>query len=222
MFNNPFLKKDPLLEAVKAAQAEGAMRRQAEAIVNEEFGVYSRKAVVREQLAAYDARLEEALKCMKEGKPNDGNLANNYPPYDKVTRGDVVAGATGNDQMGGKRKKMEEKKAWEETDYSAPDRAAVTKDNKPVVSSTAPKADTSGPSASDKAALTSKIQSMKEAAYSAKAARAGKDIGKPGKSFSMIAKKAGERYGSEEKGKKVAGAILKKIRAKHMKEDQSF
>ena len=116
MFNNPFLKKDPLLEAVKAAQAEGAMRRQAEAIVNEEFGVYSRKAVVREQLAAYDARLEEALKCMKEGKPNDGNLANNYPPYDKVTRGDVVAGATGNDQMGGKRKKMEEKKAWEETD----------------------------------------------------------------------------------------------------------
>ena len=99
---------------------------------------------------------------------------------------------------------------------------SVTKDNKPVVSPTAPKADTSGPSASDKAALTSKIQSMKEAAYSAKAARAGKDIGKPGKSFSMIAKKAGERYGSEEKGKKVAGAILKKIRAKHMKEDQSF
>ena len=32
MFNNPFLKKDPLLEAVKAAQADGEMRRQAEAI----------------------------------------------------------------------------------------------------------------------------------------------------------------------------------------------
>jgi hypothetical protein len=41
----------------------------------------------------------------EEAKPNDGNLANNYPPYDRVTRGDVIAGATGNDQMGGKKKK---------------------------------------------------------------------------------------------------------------------
>lgn len=39
---------------------------------------------------------------------NDGNLANNYPPYDKVTRGDVVAGARGQDQMGGKRKVKED------------------------------------------------------------------------------------------------------------------
>ena len=39
-------------------------------------------------------------------KPNDGNLANNYPPYDKVTRGDVIAGALGQDQMGGKKKKV--------------------------------------------------------------------------------------------------------------------
>ena len=63
---------------------------------------------------------------------------------------------------------------------------------------------------------------VQEAAYSAKAARAGKDIGKPGKNFEKIAKKAGSKYGSEEKGKKVAGAILAKIRAKHMKEEQSF
>ena len=69
MFNNKFLKHDPLLEAVKGARAEGDLRRKAEALVNEEFGVYSRKAVVREELAAYDARLEEAYKCMKEGKP---------------------------------------------------------------------------------------------------------------------------------------------------------
>ena len=41
-------------------------------------------------------------------KKNDGNLANNYPPYDKVTRGDVIAGATGKDQMGGKKKVKEE------------------------------------------------------------------------------------------------------------------
>lgn len=43
-----------------------------------------------------------------KGLNNDGNLANNYPPYDKVTRGDVIAGATGKDQMGGKRKVKEE------------------------------------------------------------------------------------------------------------------
>lgn len=44
-----------------------------------------------------------------EEKKNDGNLANNYPPYDKVTRGDVIAGAKGEDQMGGKKKEKKEK-----------------------------------------------------------------------------------------------------------------
>ena len=53
-----------------------------------------------------------------------------------------------------------------------------------------------------------------EASYSAKAARAGKDIGKPGKNFEKIAKSAGERYGSKERGEKVAGAVLAKLRAK--------
>ncbi len=57
--------------------------------------------------------------------------------------------------------------------------------------------------------------SIIEASYSAKAARAGKDIGKPGKQFAKIAKEAGERYGSKERGEKVAGAVLAKIRAKH-------
>ncbi len=49
--------------------------------------------------------------------------------------------------------------------------------------------------------------------YSAKSAAAGKDIGKPGKNFAKIAKEAGERYGSEEAGERVAGAILAKLRA---------
>jgi hypothetical protein len=44
----------------------------------------------------------------KGKKPNDGNLANNYPPYDKVTRGDVIAGRLGKDEMGGKKKKVKE------------------------------------------------------------------------------------------------------------------
>jgi hypothetical protein len=63
-----------------------------------------------------------------------------------------------------------------------------------------------------------KEETIDEAAYSAKAARKGKDIGKPGKMFAQIAAKASEKYGSEERGKKVAGAILKKIRAEHVKE----
>ena len=58
-------------------------------------------------------------------------------------------------------------------------------------------------------------QEIVEAAYSAKAARAGKDIGKPGKQFEKIAKEAGKRYGSKERGEKVAGAVLANIRAKH-------
>jgi len=56
--------------------------------------------------------LEEAKKGVRAPKytkkakgSNDGDLANNYPPFDKVTRGDVIAGATGKDQKGGKKKK---------------------------------------------------------------------------------------------------------------------
>jgi hypothetical protein len=56
--------------------------------------------------------MKKALKDkeeVKEGKkPNDGDLANNYPPYDKVTRGDVIAGRLGKDQMGGKKKVTKE------------------------------------------------------------------------------------------------------------------
>lgn len=51
--------------------------------------------------------------------------------------------------------------------------------------------------------------------YSAKKARAGKDIGKPGKNFEKIAKSAGERYGSKAAGERVAGAVLAKLRGKN-------
>jgi len=54
--------------------------------------------------------------------------------------------------------------------------------------------------------------------YSAKKARAGKDIGKPGKMFSKIAKSAGKEYGSKAAGERVAGAVLNKLR-KGVKED---
>jgi hypothetical protein len=52
-------------------------------------------------------------KVKKTDEGNDGNLANNAKPYDKVTRGDVVAGRLGKDEMGGKKPK--EKKVAETT-----------------------------------------------------------------------------------------------------------
>jgi hypothetical protein len=55
-------------------------------------------------------------------------------------------------------------------------------------------------------------QAVPEAGYSAKAGRAGKDLGKPGKNFSKIAKGAAERYGSKAAGERVAGAVLNKLR----------
>lgn len=58
------------------------------------------------------------------------------------------------------------------------------------------------------------VEKINEMGYSAKAARAGKDIGKPGKMFGKIAASAAKRYGSEERGKAVAGAVLKKLRMK--------
>ena len=60
-------------------------------------------------------------------------------------------------------------------------------------------------------------EQIDEASYSAKAARAGKDIGKPGKNFAKIAKSAGAKYGSKAAGERVAGAVLNKLR--HPKED---
>jgi hypothetical protein len=65
-----------------------------------------------------------------------------------------------------------------------------------------------------------KEEDVTEAGYSAKAGRAGKDLGKPGKNFSKIAKGAAERYGSKEAGERVAGAVLNKLR--HPKEEQEM
>jgi hypothetical protein len=100
-------------------------------------------------------------------KKGDGNLANNAKPYDKVTRGDVIAGRLGKDEKGGKDKKVEE---------AAPS-AGMTK---------------------------------KEKSATVKDAKAGKDIGKPGKSFDKVAKAAG----GGEKGEKIAAAAMWKAKSK--------
>jgi len=70
-----------------------------------------------------------------------------------------------------------------------------------------------------KESMKKAAKEVDEASYSAKAAHAGKDIGKPGKAFAQIAKSAGERYGSKERGEKVAGAVLAKLRAKESVEE---
>jgi hypothetical protein len=59
-----------------------------------------------------------------------------------------------------------------------------------------------------------KDKELGEADYSSKKAAAGKDIGKPGKAFAKISADAAGRYGSKEAGERVAGAVLKKLRAK--------
>ena len=68
------------------------------------------------------------------------------------------------------------------------------------------------PTATQTTGSTTSQPTMSEEDYSAKKARAGKDIGKPGKQFAKIAKSAAERYGSKERGEKVAGAVLAKLR----------
>jgi hypothetical protein len=45
---------------------------------------------------------ETNMNKTNEAKKGDGNLANNAKPYDKVTRGDVIAGRLGKDAKGGK------------------------------------------------------------------------------------------------------------------------
>lgn len=48
----------------------------------------------------------------------------------------------------------------------------------------------------------------KEKSAVAKKAKAGKDIGEKGKGFEKVAKKAAKKYGSKEKGQKVAAAAM--------------
>ena len=54
--------------------------------------------------------------------------------------------------------------------------------------------------------LLKKLGGLDEARF-----KKGADIGKPGKGFEKIAKAAGKEYGSEEAGKRVAGAVLNKV-----------
>jgi hypothetical protein len=121
MFNNKFLKNDPLLEAVKAARADGDARRLAESMANDLFGVFSRKAVVREHLSDYDFALEEAYKCMKE---EDKMADKDYDRDGKIetSKKEVWGSRLRAAKASGKYKgPVDEKKMWEGSGVSGED-----------------------------------------------------------------------------------------------------
>jgi hypothetical protein len=73
-------------------------------------GLYSKKRFETDsqrvaRLAKEKRQAEKKKSEQKTTEGNDGNLANNAKPYDKVTKGDVIAGRLGKDEMGGKKKK---------------------------------------------------------------------------------------------------------------------
>lgn len=59
-----------------------------------------------------------ATKTKDIDETNDGNLANNAKPYDKVTQGDVVAGRLGKDEEGGKKEVDEGEESCNECGYT--------------------------------------------------------------------------------------------------------
>jgi hypothetical protein len=161
-------------------------------------------------------------------KKGDGNLANNAKPYDKVTRGDVIAGRLGKDEKGGKKSVKEEShqakttmKHVDASDANDKTKAAIRKASADIESgikgygsrAAALKAagveDDRGP-ANESAKPSAGLSAAKKSAV-VKDAKAGKDIGKPGKSFAKTAKAAG----GGEKGEKIAAAAM----WKNMKED---
>ena len=74
-----------------------------EALVGNQHKIDANK---NNKIDAHDFQLLRGKKkTVEEG--NDGNLANNAKPYDKVTHGDVISGRLGKDEMGGKKKVKE-------------------------------------------------------------------------------------------------------------------
>ena len=80
--------------------------------------------VVEGKSHSHSKKMAEAEENIEEG--NDGNLANNAKPYNKVTHGDVIAGRLGKDEMGGKKKVVKEAE-----DDMHPDAGTLLKHIKP-------------------------------------------------------------------------------------------
>ena len=63
--------------------------------------------------------------------------------------------------------------------------------------------------------LNKKLDSIREKPETTHKQLNERDEGKPGKNFSKIAADAAKRYGSAKAGKRVAGAVLNKLRGKN-------
>jgi len=87
--------------ANKAAKEYGS-KKAGEKVAGAVFQKMKASGKVKEAIA----RAKDVLEG--KGKKGDGNLANNAKPYDKVTRGDVIAGRLGKDEKGGKKEVVKE------------------------------------------------------------------------------------------------------------------
>jgi len=66
-----FKKADPLVDSVKIVMEQNSIRREVERLVNEEFGVTSRKGLPHELYAEYDSVLKEATEAALSGPLNE-------------------------------------------------------------------------------------------------------------------------------------------------------
>lgn len=83
MFNK---KNDPLVESVKAVMKQNEVHRQAEAALNEELGISSKKALPHEYHAQYDALLEAKTKVFHADEVEAGKFASKLrDTVDKLT-----------------------------------------------------------------------------------------------------------------------------------------
>ena len=168
----------------------------------------------KDELTADDFKKLRAGPTVKEG--NDGNLANNAKPYDKITHGDVIAGRLGKDEMGGKKKVVKE----EEIDEAGMGHAG---------SVTMKQVDKSNATPQVKAAIKKSAPDIKSYADRAAALTAAgikrEAVEEADKTMSRAAK-GHEKYGKEgmaalaKAGKE--GKSLDKVRDKYNKYDESI
>lgn len=89
-------KKDPLIAAVQQVMQQSNAEREATRIVNERFGIESRKSLPHEYQAQWNAEYQQVLSEAAEGSipktPKEKALAKKYGHPGRITRGDVIAG----------------------------------------------------------------------------------------------------------------------------------
>ena len=174
-------KKDPLVDAVTKVMKEADIRYRVEQKLCEELGIYSKNALPNEHKVNYDALLEQRIN--EALHPNQQKLDVHEPEKDKLTADDFTKlrakqrkrlidvlpkKMPQGPEYAEKRRKarladgrMDEEEDGEETREGG---AVVdTKTNTPVVSTTAPRSQPSGPTSAQRDALTNKIKQMKEA-----------------------------------------------------------